>query len=357
MQPDPGQYRPYDNDQPEPPRHLQAVDAEAAKIWRPQLWPADRIMATEFPPIKWAVPGLLCEGVSLLAGAPKVSKSWLLLSVCLAIASGGRALGSIPVQQGPVLYLALEDTPRRLKSRMGMLLGDEPAPSGLHLATEWPTMPRGGDLLIAEWLDRNPGARMIGIDVLAKVRGGSAAGANAYEADYAAIGRIKKIADNYGVAITVIHHVRKMGSEDFMDTISGTNGVNGAADATLLLRRPRNEADGTLNLTGRDVPENEFALNFDDSSGRWTMLTDRPADEYRLNDTRAAILKCLRESPKPLGPTAVATETGIALDNVKKTMQRMTDAGQIWPAGTGGKYTAPTPGSAPLPGADRDTEL
>ena len=188
-------------------RRLQAVTPDQPR-WRPQLWAADQIMATDFPPPKWAVPGLLCEGVSLLAGPPKVAKSWLLLSVCLAVASGGRALGSIPVRKGPVLYLALEDTPRRLKSRMGQLLGDTPAPSGLDLATEWPTMPAGGDVAIADWLDRHPDARMIGIDVFAKVRGPASPSLSAYDADYAAVGRIKKIADHYGIAIVLIHHVR-----------------------------------------------------------------------------------------------------------------------------------------------------
>lgn len=81
---------------------------------------------------------------------------------------------------------------------------------------------------------------------------------------------------------------------------------------------------------------------------------DRPADEVQLGDTRAAILKCLRESGKPLGPTAVSNETGIKAATVKKTMQRMSDAGQIWPA-TSGRYSAPAPGSAPFPGLDGDT--
>ncbi|GAA3632808.1 hypothetical protein GCM10022223_58900 [Kineosporia mesophila] len=331
-------------------RHLQAVDPDQPRVWRPQLWSADQIMATEFPPPKWAVPGLICEGVSLLAGPPKVAKSWMLLAVSLAVASGGMALGSIPVRPGPVLYLALEDTPRRLKSRMGQLLGDRPAPAGLHLATEWPTMPQGGDAAIAAWLDAHPDARMIGIDVFAKVRGIAPPSLSAYDADYAAVGRIKRIADNYGVAIVLIHHVRKAGSDDFLQEVSGTNGIAGAADATLILKRPRGQADGTLSITGRDVEETEIALTHDSETGHWVKM-DRPADEVKLGDTRAAILKCLRESTKPLGPTAIAEATGIKGETVKKTCQRMNDAGQIWPA-TGGRYTAPAPGSAPLPGVE-----
>ncbi|MBT0771369.1 AAA family ATPase [Kineosporia sp. J2-2] len=334
-----------------PSRHLQAVTPDRPR-WRPQLWGADRIMATEFPAPKWAVPGLLCEGVSLLAGPPKVAKSWWLLSVCLAVASGGRALGAIPVRKGPVLYLALEDTPRRLKSRMGQLLGDTPAPPGLELATEWPTMPAGGDVAIADWLDRHPDARMIGIDVFAKVRGPASPSLSAYDADYAAVGRIKKIADQYGIAIVLIHHVRKAGSEDFLQEVSGTNGIAGAADATLILKRARGQADGTLSITGRDVEETEIALTHDQNTGHW-LKTDAPADEAKLGDTRAAILKHLRQEGKPLGPTAVAKGTGIDVGNVKKTMQRMSDAGQIWPV-TNGRYEAPPAGAQPFPDISGD---
>jgi RecA-family ATPase len=82
--------------------------------------------------------GIICEGVSLLAGPPKVGKSWLSLALGIAVASGGTAFGRIPVRQGPVLYLALEDTLRRLQARTGKLLGDTPAPAGLAFVTEYP---------------------------------------------------------------------------------------------------------------------------------------------------------------------------------------------------------------------------
>ena len=86
-------------------------------------WTADRLMAEEFAPPRWAVPGLIPEGLSLLAGAPKAGKSWLALNLALGIAAGAPVLGEVAVDPGEVLYLALEDTPRRLQSRMGKILG------------------------------------------------------------------------------------------------------------------------------------------------------------------------------------------------------------------------------------------
>jgi len=290
-------------------------------------------MALEFPPPRWAVPGILAEGVSLLAGPPKVGKSWLTLGLALTIAAGGQALGAIDVAPGPVLYLALEDTPRRLQTRMRKLLQGRPAPAGLTLATTCPTLPEGGEQQIAAWLDRHLDARMVVLDVFAKIRGPSSHGASAYDADYTAVGRAKRLADTYGVAVVLVHHVRKAAADDFLAEVSGTNGLAGAADATLVLKRSRGTADGQLHITGRDVDEDELALAFDPPTGHWQLLPG-PAGDHGVSEPRAAVLRWLREHG-PAATRAVADGTGLAYENVKKTLQRMADAGQLTTDGSG----------------------
>jgi RecA-family ATPase len=242
------------------------------------------------------VPGIIPEGVTLFAGPPKVGKSWASLGLGLEIPAGGKAFGAIDVPTGPVLYLALEDTARRLKARMGKMLAGRPAPAGLTLATACPPLPQGGDEAIARWLERHPDARMVVIDVFAKMRGLPPPGASAYEADYAAVGRVKKLADHYGVAIVLIHHVRKQPGEDFLTEVSGTNGIAGAADTILVLKRARGQADGVLHGTGRDVDEVERAMSFDPATGAWSLL-DGSATEHVIGDTRAAILRYVRAHP------------------------------------------------------------
>ncbi|GAB3915980.1 hypothetical protein GCM10029964_128220 [Kibdelosporangium lantanae] len=106
-------------------------------------WNAAELMAVSFPEPTWAVPGIIAEGVTLLAGPPKVGKSWLSLGLGLSIAAGLPALGTVAVDPGPVLYLALEDTPRRLQSRMRTVLAGRPAPAGLTLDTYCPPLPTG----------------------------------------------------------------------------------------------------------------------------------------------------------------------------------------------------------------------
>jgi hypothetical protein len=321
-------------------RHLRSVSASSTPNELQTAWAADELMAAEFPEPRWAVPGILAEGVSLLAGPPKVGKSWLSLGLGLTVAAGDKAFGRIELHGGPVLYLALEDTPRRLRTRMSKILGDQPAPAGLTLATSCPPLTQGGDDAIAAWLERNPDARLVVIDVFAKMRG-THAGKSAYDADYAAIGQAKRLADEYGVAVVLVHHVRKAGANDFLAEVSGTNGLAGAADATLVLKRARGQADGVLHITGRDVDETEHALSFDPSTGSWLML-DGPANEHALTDTRASILRQVRQLPGST-PATIATAINGTRENVKRTCARMAEAGQLRSNGTGRYYPPERP--------------
>ena len=74
----------------------------------------------EFPPLRYAVPGVIPEGSVLVAGAPKIGKSWMCLDAGLAVATGGRTLGLPVGDSRPVLYLALEYGDRRLQIVAGL---------------------------------------------------------------------------------------------------------------------------------------------------------------------------------------------------------------------------------------------
>lgn len=307
-------------------------------------WTAAELLSAEFPPPRWAVPGVLAEGVNLLAGPPKVGKSWLALALAVAVATGGKALGAIEVDAGPVLYLALEDTGRRLQSRLSKVLADRDVwPETLSFAIEWPALTSGGDAQLAAWLEDHPSARLVIVDVFAKVRGTVAPGMSAYDADYLSMSRIKAVADHYGVAVVLIHHTRKATSDDFLTDVSGTNGLAGAADATLVLRRTRGEADGILHVVGRDVDEAQYAMAFRPELGTWQML-DKPAGELGISDTAATILAHLR-SNEGEGPKQISDGTGLSYGLVKKTVARMADKGQLDTDGRG-RYFAPTDGRA-----------
>ena len=121
------------------------MNAGTGTARRPDSWTAAELMTMDFPPPRWAVPGIIPEGATLLVGAPKTGKSWLALGLAVAVAMGGKALGSIEVEPGPVLSpRPLEDTPRRLKDRLARVLAGAAPPPWLRFAVDWPPLSAGG---------------------------------------------------------------------------------------------------------------------------------------------------------------------------------------------------------------------
>ena len=318
------------------------TDEVAQSSRRVTAWSASDLLAQTFPDPKWSVPGLFPEGLTLLAGPPKVGKSWLSLGLAVSVASGGRALGAITVEAGPVLYLALEDTPRRLQKRLRQILHGDPAPPMLTLAVECPTIPAGGLDKIDGWLssprhERPP--RLVIIDLLERIRGQVPSGTSAYQADYQVISAIKSVADQHGVGIILIHHVRKVSAEDFLSEISGTLGLSGAADTICALKRARGEMDGKLHVTGRDVDEEEYALSFSPELGAWQLIG--AASEFGLSDNRRKILTWLRANDGAK-PAEIAMGTGLTRELAKTTCGRMASDGQLDTDGHG-RYFVPPP--------------
>jgi hypothetical protein len=210
------------------------------------------LLRKELPEIKFIVPGYVTEGLTILAGKGKIGKSWLALGIAIAVASGGYALGSIKVEQGDVLYLALEDNERRLQRRLRQLFARESGLDRLYYDLACPPLDKGGIDAIGAWIRRVPAPRLVVIDVLAKVRPPARQIESAYEADYRALGPLKQLADDSGVAIMLVHHTRKAEAEDAFDAVSGSTGLTGAADATLVLSRA--EAAGGGSRSSRPDP-------------------------------------------------------------------------------------------------------
>ena len=307
---------------------------------RKWFWTAAELMSTSLPAPKWAVSGIIAEGVTILAGPPKVGKSWLAANVGLDVASGdGVALGGIDVQQGDVLLLALEDTARRLQSRLHKMLAGRPAPERLEIATEWPALNDGGTEMIDRWLTAHPAARLVVIDVLAKVRGRSPSNGNAYAEDYSVVNELKTIADRHQVAFLVVHHVRKMAAVDFLEQVSGTNGIAGAADCTIVLTRLRGELAGELNITGRDVEEASYAMVWRPETGRWDLdgnglaeasaAAQRAEISHGLGDRSVEIITFIGRHAEGVRAGQVAEHLEIDADKVRPYLNRLEKSGRI----------------------------
>jgi hypothetical protein len=235
------------------------------------------------------VPGIFPEGLTILAGRPKIGKSWMALDVALAKAAGRFVLGNIHLDESDVLYAALEDNQRRLRNRIGKILAGDSWPHRLTLATKWRRLDAGGVADAKDWAASVKNPRLIIFDTLAGVRPDRNNKDTLYEGDYRALTELQSWLSEAGIGGIVLHHTRKMEADDPIDSVSGSLGLTGCSDTVGVLARGK---DGTtLYIRGRDVEEQELATTFSKTSCRWTIMGD--AEQVQRHETRQAILHAM----------------------------------------------------------------
>ncbi|MGB6243673.1 AAA family ATPase [Gordonia sp. (in: high G+C Gram-positive bacteria)] len=319
----------------------------------------------QFPQLEEIVPNVLVEGMSIIVGPPKVGKSWLVLALAIACAAGGTALGVIDVNQRPVLYLALEDGPRRLQARLRHLCQGDPLPRQLDMLCD--VEPGTVEATIAEWLllhhNQQP---LVILDTLGKARPQRRGGEDPYLADYKVGSQLKRLVDDVpGSGLLVVHHTNKGDSGDFVDAVSGTQGIAGSADSILVLRRPRKSDEATLAVTGRDVIEREIALLHSD--GKWQLdgftiesAVERAEERQQKNslgDRSMDVLKVVNTAGDIVRAADVAKAIpDIAPDQARVYLNRLADADHITKVGRG-QYSAVTSVSSVTSGENLQVTL
>lgn len=294
------------------------------------------LMHRDFAPRREFVPGVIEQGVTLLAAKAKIGKTWFVLGTGLALAQGGMALGKIPVEQTDVLILALEDGEQRLQDRFALLLNGASPPHNLHLFTDWPRLDAGGAMQLDAYLADHPDTKVVFIDTLAKIRPKRRKGGDLYDEDYDIGSTLKIVAEKHGVAIILIYHTRKARAEDPLDEIRDTLGLTGGVDNCLVLRRARGQADAELFVSGRDIAEEKgYALTWDRITAQWIIAGD--AAEFSLSTARRQVLDVLAEAPDGLTPLDVARKLNKPHSAVKKLMWTMSKDGTL--RATDGRYT------------------
>ena len=266
----------------------------------------ETLMSRPLTPLNFVVDTLLSQGLHILAGSPKVGKSWLVLWLAVTVAKGDPVWG-MGVKQGTTLYLCLEDSTLRIQNRLFEITED--APPTLHFAVMSQQLHNGLVEQIEQFLKEHPQTRLIVIDTLQRIR---TAGndANPYANDYRDIGVLKALADKHRIAILLVHHLRKMSDDDPINMISGTTGLSGATDSNFVLRKSqRRENTATLYCTGRDILYRELALEFDGEDHVWKLLSD-DCEQAELPSERILFLlsELLRQQPEISAPAKVLLE-------------------------------------------------
>jgi len=271
---------------------------------------AAELLKTQFPEIRWIVPGLIGEGLTLINGAPKIGKSWLVLNLAIAAAAEGKFLGTLTAEQTDTLYLALEDTDRRLNSRLKILKA--PDTDKLKIATQWRDSYTG----LENYLKVNKEIGLVIIDTLARFA--DIEDMNDYAVTTGAMARLKRIADNLNIAIVLIHHSKKTGrggtsGSDWMEAALGSTGLTGATDSTIFISRDRREETKTsavLYATGRDTADRKEFLKLDVDSGGWTITGQPPKLDKPPKNTTQTELGSDEENYQMIGGIKVREAKG-----------------------------------------------
>ena len=228
----------------------------------------EEIMTQLLKPIEFVVDNLITQGLFILAGAPKIGKSWLALDICLSVAKGEPVLNA-NTNRGTALHLCLEDSKIRIQNRLYEIT-DEPT-ENLHFALLANSIGSGLEEQIESFISEHRDTKIIFIDTLQKIRAPSIE--STYATDYKELSVLKSIADKHSVAIVLVHHLRKTKDPDPFNMISGTTGLSGCVDGSFVLSESkRGSRNATLYCVGRDIENREIELKFDNNTHRW--ITD-----------------------------------------------------------------------------------
>lgn len=284
-----------------------------------RIWTATELQNATFPEPRWIIPGLLPEGMTLFGGRAKLGKSWAALQIAHAVGTGGTVFGA-PVETRRVLYLALEDGPRRVRSRMvaqrwgavdAVCFAYEAEPTELERLVD----ESGCQLLIVDTLSRLFDLDQDDVQPVTK-----------------ALGQLQRMAQDQHLSVLVTDHHSKRGGGDPISDLLGSTGKGAVADTIWGLYRTRGQRDATLKIVGRDVEDSELRLSWDDHACCW----QRAQVEF-CGKHDAAVFEALTAGPA--GVSEIARRIGVNKGVLVEPLARLVNTGRLRIDPTTKKYS------------------
>lgn len=258
-------------------------------------------------------------GICLLAGHPKVGKSWMILNWVLGIINGKKVFGQFTTQKVGIFLCSLEDNRQRLKSRYLKMSNEQEPPEGFYITTMSLPLDKEGIEKLKKELEDSPEIKLLIIDPYEKVRPQQKSHhGTAYQSDYKDIGLLKELADEFEITILLVHHLKKGDTGNIVTDINGSMGLTGAVDTILALYKEEDTGKFRLKVTGKDVEEQEFILEFDVETGLYSLSQET---QNTLHNLSSQILGFLSNTQKACSPKEIAEALGKNTDS-EKTMVR-----------------------------------
>ncbi|HOJ10256.1 MAG TPA: AAA family ATPase [Clostridiales bacterium] len=284
---------------------------------------------TVYQPKTQVIDNLLYAGVYLFAGAPKVGKSFFMAQIGYHV-SKGIPLWNYTVHKGVSLYLALEDDYARLQKRLSKMFGMD-GTDDFHFVTNAKNLSQGLESQLDTFIQGHPDTRLIIIDTLQKIR--EAGGEKfSYASDYEIVTKLKQFNAEHNVCILLVHHTRKQNADDCFDTISGTNGLLGAADGAFLMQKEkRTDNIAVLDLVGRDQQDQRLHLQFDRERCVWQLIKAETELWKEPPDPILSLISGLvnKEAPEWIGSATELIER-LKLEMQPNVLTRRLNVGADW---------------------------
>jgi hypothetical protein len=291
---------------------------------RRQLWTGTELHSEQFPDPEWIVEGMIPTGLTVLAGKPKIGKSWFALQLSKSITEAERFL-SRDVSPGKVLYLGLEDNPRRMRKRMFEIQkwrATDQITLGYELPSDSDPCQYVADLI------REMRPKLVVIDTLSRFV--PAMDQNKAYSVTAIFGVLHRIASNEECGILVVHHMKKgesVDNEDWVDQVTGSVAISAIPDAVLGMTRSRGTDGAILKGIGRDFEHDvDLALEFDKDTCTWDSLGN--SSEILTKGSFLEIVDILNELGEA-NQTTIADTLKRDAGNISKRLAELTDLGSV----------------------------
>ena len=264
------------------------------------IFSAQELSSKVFPPIDWLIKPLLPKpALTMLAGPPKVGKSWLCLFFALQVAEDGHE----------VIYIASEDNDRRLKDR---LLSVCPfPPDGIHfiagLSSARP-LPKGkaAHAFIKALKDKHPAMKCLVVDTLAAIRAEPSAKTrkDEYALSEEEFSGLRQLAHNLDLSIIIVHHTRKVtdSTASPVESILGSQGIAATVETIMVMNQETGSQNVGLYITGKDVEQQELVLPWQSPGFSWP----REMTEARLGSFQQKCLEYIRGHPRCMQGALIA---------------------------------------------------
>lgn len=261
---------------------------------------AQELSSTVFPPIDWLIKPLLPRpALTMLAGPPKVGKSWLCLFFALQVAEDGHE----------VIYIASEDNDRRLKDR---LLSVCPfPPDGIHFIaglSSARTLPKGkaAHAFVKALKNKHPAMKCLVVDTLAAIRAEPSAKTrkDEYALSEEEFSGLRQLAHDLDIAIIIVHHTRKVtdSTASPVESILGSQGIAATVETIMVMKQETGSQNVGLYITGKDVEQQELVLPWQSPGFSWP----REMTEARLGSFQQRCLEYIRSHPRCMQGALIA---------------------------------------------------